>query len=98
MSERRVIETGRDLDPKPRETKAGPAILIVDDDTALCALMSEYLQDQGCVVDVVHDGRAGLAAALRPGHDLIILDVMLPVIDGFEVLRQLRRRSRIPVI
>src|SRR5262245_33986603 len=98
MFDRRALDPGGEQDSKPRDTKPGPSILIVDDDTALCGLMSEYLQHRGCDVDVVHDGRAGLAAALRPGHDLVILDVMLPVIDGFEVLRQLRRRSRVPVI
>src|SRR5262245_17086555 len=77
---------------------AEPAILIVDDDGALCTMMSEYLAQHGCAVEFAHDGRSGLAAALKPGHDLVILDVMLPVIDGFEVLRQLRRRSRVPVI
>src|SRR5262245_43389829 len=81
-----------------RDPKSGPAILIIDDDETLCALMGEYLRHHGCLVEVAHDGRAGLAAALGRGHDLIILDVMVPVIDGFEVLRQLRRRSRVPVI
>jgi two-component system, OmpR family, response regulator CpxR len=75
-----------------------PAILIVDDDRDLCAMMSEYLTGHGWKVQVANDGRAGLAAALEPGPDLIVLDVMLPVLDGFEVLRQLRRRSRVPVI
>lgn len=75
-----------------------PAILIVDDDRDLCAMMGEYLSSHGCSVQMANDGRAGLAAALEPGRDLVVLDVMLPVIDGFEVLRQLRRRSRVPVI
>ena len=75
-----------------------PAILIVDDDRDLCAMMGEYLTRHGCRVQTVNDGRAGLAAALAPGSDLVVLDVMLPVLDGFDVLRQLRRRSRLPVI
>jgi two-component system response regulator CpxR len=70
----------------------------VDDDRDLCTMMGEYLGNHGFTVEVANDGRAGLAAALEPGHDLVVLDVMLPVIDGFEVLRQLRRRSRVPVI
>src|SRR6188768_716534 len=60
--------------------------------------MQEYLEQHGCAVSVAHDGRAGLAAALEPGPDVVTLDVMLPILDGFEVLRQLRRRSIVPVV
>jgi len=73
-------------------------ILVVDDDVELCALLSEYLGSHGYRVSAVHDGAAGLRCALDVGHDLVILDVMLPVLDGFEVLRQLRHRSAVPVI
>jgi two-component system response regulator CpxR len=73
-------------------------ILVVDDDVELCALLSEYLGGHGYRVSTVHDGAAGLRCALDGGHDLVILDVMLPVLDGFEVLRQLRHRSSVPVI
>jgi two-component system response regulator CpxR len=75
-----------------------PAVLLIDDDRDLCGLMREYLEHQGCSVSVAHDGRDGLAAALANGHDVVTLDVMLPVLDGFEVLRQLRRRSAVPVV
>ena len=75
-----------------------PSVLLIDDDRDLCGLMREYLEQQGCAVSVAHDGREGLAAALSAGHDVVTLDVMLPVIDGFEVLRQLRRRSPVPVV
>ena len=64
-----------------------PAILLIDDDLALCAMMSEYLREQGYRVDTAADGRDGLAQALAGSHDLITLDVMLPVLDGIEVLR-----------
>jgi DNA-binding response OmpR family regulator len=74
------------------------SVLLIDDDRDLCALMQEYLEQHGCAVAVAHDGRAGLAAALEPGHDVVTLDVMLPILDGFEVLRQLRRRSIVPVV
>lgn len=77
-------------------TKA--AILLVDDDVELCALAREYFGKSGYAVDCVHNGREGLARALKEEHDLVILDGMLPVLDGFEVLRQLRKRSSIPVI
>jgi two-component system, OmpR family, response regulator CpxR len=73
-------------------------ILMIDDDVELCELMSEYLGKEGFDISAVHDGAAGLRAALEGGYGLVILDVMLPVIDGFGVLRQLRRQSTLPVI
>lgn len=74
------------------------SILLVDDDINLCGLMHDYFVPFDCEVEAVHDGRRALARALERDFDLIILDVMLPVIDGFEVLRQLRKRSTVPVI
>jgi two-component system response regulator CpxR len=74
------------------------SILLVDDDVELCQLMTEYLAERGVRLETAHDGRIGLAHALEGHFDLILLDVMLPVLDGFEVLRQLRRRSAVPVI
>jgi two-component system response regulator CpxR len=73
-------------------------LLLIDDDRDLCALMSDYFGQHGYTVATAADGRDGLARALQGGHDLVILDVMMPVIDGFEVLRQLRKRSAVPVI
>jgi two-component system, OmpR family, response regulator CpxR len=75
-----------------------PAVLLVDDDVELCQMMAEFLGQHGFGVSTVHDGRAGLAAALKSRWSLVILDVMLPVLDGFEVLRQMRRRTTVPVI
>lgn len=72
--------------------------MVVDDDANLCALMREYFAPYEFRLEAVHDGRRGLARALESEFDLVILDVMLPVIDGFEVLRQLRKRSVVPVI
>jgi two-component system response regulator CpxR len=60
--------------------------------------MIDYFDQHGFAVEAAHDGRTGLARALEGNYDLIILDVMLPVLDGFEVLRQLRKRSATPVI
>jgi two-component system response regulator CpxR len=74
------------------------AILLVDDDAELCNLMREYFSRAGHSVECAYDGRSGLAAALSGKHDLVILDGMLPALDGLEVLRQLRKRSSIPVI
>lgn len=60
--------------------------------------MKEFFDQHGIEVESVHDGRRGLARALEGRHDLVLLDVMLPGVDGFELLRQLRRRSDVPVI
>ena len=60
--------------------------------------MTDYFAQHGFAIDAVHDGRTGLTRSLEGAYDLIILDVMLPVLDGFELLRQLRKRSTTPVI
>lgn len=74
------------------------SLLLVDDDTELCGMMREYLAQAGHKLECAHDGRTGLSLALSGSFDLVILDVMLPVLDGFEVLKQLRRRMAAPVI
>jgi len=73
-------------------------LLLVEDDTELAGLMSAYLSRHGFRVNVVHDGRAGLSQAVSGAPDMVILDVMLPHLSGFDVLRYIRRRSRVPVI
>jgi two-component system response regulator CpxR len=74
------------------------SILLVDDDVDLCNLMIEYFKRHGYDLECEHNGREGLARALAGKHLLVILDVMLPVLNGFEVLRQLRKRSSVAVI
>ncbi len=73
-------------------------ILIIDDDEELCELVSEYLTVEGFEVNTVHDGETGLSEALKNQHDLVVLDVMLPKKNGFDVLRELRQTSKLPVI
>jgi two-component system response regulator CpxR len=73
-------------------------ILIIDDDEELCELVSEYLSVEGFALESVNDGENGLKKALSGEYDLVILDVMLPKMNGFDVLRKLREGSRIPVI
>jgi two-component system, OmpR family, response regulator CpxR len=73
-------------------------VLLAEDDTELCSLMSDYFAPHGFIIDAVHNGREALRRALQGGFDLMILDVMMPVLDGFEVLRQIRKRSAVPVI
>jgi two-component system, OmpR family, response regulator CpxR len=74
------------------------SVLLVDDDVELCDLMQEFFEARDIRLDAVHDGRRGLAKALEGAHDLILLDVMLPGLDGFELLRLVRRQSQAPVI
>ena len=73
-------------------------VLVIDDDVELCGLVSEYLGGEGFTVECVHDGKRGLEHALRGNHLLVVLDVMLPGMNGFEVLRHLREKSHIPVL
>ena len=73
-------------------------LLLVDDDLELCRLMNEFLSMQGFDVTMAHDGPSGLRHALDGAFDVVTLDVMMPRLDGFEVLRQLRHRSAVPVI
>jgi two-component system response regulator CpxR len=73
-------------------------LLVIDDDVELAALLTEYLAREGFTVAAEHDGVRGLERARKPGIDLVILDVMLPGMDGFEILRRLRTESKIPVI
>jgi len=73
-------------------------LLLIDDDTELCALLTEFLKGEGFTLECAHEGHRGLQRALEGGFGLVILDVMLPGLDGFEILRRLRKESRTPVL
>ena len=73
-------------------------ILVIDDDVELCHLVGEYLRAEGFAVECVHDGESGLKKATAGEYLLAVLDVMLPGINGFEVLRRVRATSRLPVL
>ena len=73
-------------------------ILVIDDDVELCSLVTEYLKPEGFQVEAVHDGKTGLNRALSGDHLLVVLDVMLPGLNGFDVLRRVRDGSRVPVL
>src|SRR5689334_1163586 len=73
-------------------------ILVIDDDVELATLLKEYLQREGYQVDFAHDGKTGLGRALQGGFDLVVLDVMLPGMDGFEILKRLRQQTHVPVL
>ncbi len=70
----------------------------MDDDVELCVLMADFFAQHAFAIEPAHDGPSGLARALEGRYDLVILDVMLPVLNGFEILKQIRRRSDVPVI
>ena len=74
------------------------SILIVDDDVVLCTMLRDYFQLHSLRVAMCHDGIAGLHQALIGAFDLVILDVMLPGIDGFELLRRLRSKPKLPIL
>lgn len=73
-------------------------VLLIDDDVELCQLVAQYLSGEGFAVESVHDGALGAERALEGGNDILVLDVMLPGVNGFEVLRRIRASSRIPVV
>src|SRR5215472_11118290 len=87
----------RKMQPEPRPA-APVRLLLIEDDVRLCRLVKDYLETMGYTVAMEHSGPAGLTTALRDPFQAIILDVMLPGMDGFEVLRQLRAASTIPVL
>ena len=73
-------------------------VLVIDDDVGLGELIKEYLGPEGYDVEATHNGERGISRAMSDDHALVILDVMLPGINGFDVLRRIRSRSRIPVL
>jgi DNA-binding response OmpR family regulator len=80
------------------DTEAPIRLLLIEDDTRLCKLVKEYLEAMGYSVALAHTGPGGLDLALKQNFDALILDVMLPGMDGFEVLRRVRIHSNIPVL
>jgi len=82
----------------PEGADARTHLLIVDDDDELCSMLVEYLGPEGFTTETAGTGTAALERVGRGALDLVVLDVMLPELSGFEVLRRLRSVSRIPVI
>ena len=73
-------------------------ILIVEDEATIAELEKDYLELSGFEVEVANDGKRGMETALQGDYDLIILDLMLPEMDGFEICRQVRAEKNIPII
>jgi len=82
----------------PDKAAGKTRLLVIDDDLKLCRLIKDYLEPMGYAVESVHSGPEGLERARAGGHHAVILDVMLPGMDGFEVLKHLRRSSDVPVL
>jgi two-component system response regulator BaeR len=75
-----------------------PRILIIEDETALAEVVRDYLAAEGMGVDVLFEGTDAVSTALTGKHDLIVLDLMLPGVDGLTICRELRRTSDVPII
>jgi two-component system response regulator CpxR len=80
------------------ESPQGLTLLLIDDDVELCEMLQMFFQQAGHHLDHVHNGIDGISTALRGAYDLVILDVMLPSIDGFTLLKEIRHRKAVPVI
>jgi len=86
------------LDSTRADDAAAPRVLVIEDDQTLAEVVATYLEREGFAVEVATDGGSGLARAISTQPDLVVLDLMLPVLDGFEVCRRLRQVVPIPVI
>src|SRR5215831_8987618 len=86
------------MESRTNANEPKPTLLVVDDDQSLCAMLAEYLALEGFVAVTAATGPEGLEQLARTPVDLVILDVMLPELSGFEVLRRIRSLSRVPVI
>jgi len=88
----------RRLVPSMTMATSTPRILVVDDDATVAEVVSRYLEREGFEVEALGDGERALASALTDPPDLVVLDVMLPGLDGLEVCRRLRALAPVPVI
>src|SRR5690606_23120269 len=86
------------IKPFPQQVHAVTRLLLADDDIELCDLLKDYLQREGFSVDLAHDGQSAVEHIARRRPELLILDVMLPQKSGFDVLRELRRQSDLPIL
>lgn len=75
-----------------------PSILVIDDDQELCSIIKKYMDKEGYLVDFVHTGSQGILQVEKNEYQLILLDIMLPEINGFSVLSEIRAISNVPVL
>lgn len=81
-----------------QKAQANIRVLLIDDDAELGSMLTEYLGGEGFTTTVVCDGKAGVEVALKGEHDLVVLDVMLPHMNGVKVLNRIRQASDVPII
>jgi DNA-binding response OmpR family regulator len=84
--------------PSPAAGGVRTRVLVIDDDKKLCRLIADYLSSMGYEVSAVHNGVEGAEKAVADAWHAVILDVMLPGLDGFEVLKRIRKKSDVPVL
>src|SRR3990172_32471 len=80
------------------EERGSPRVLVVDDEPHIVELVRYNLQQEGFAVSVAYNGREALARVASDRPDLVVLDIMLPELDGIEVCRQIRAESRVPIL
>jgi two-component system response regulator CpxR len=81
-----------------KDKNLAPKLLLVDDDIELCELLSEYLQTEGFLTDCLHDGLEAVKLGSTGKYDLIILDVMLPTMNGLQVLKEVQSNTDTPIL
>jgi two-component system OmpR family response regulator len=91
-------EFGRDLRPQERWSNFMTQVLLIDDDEKLLGLLNDYLLQEGFSVRVENDGSRGVVAALSGDFAIVVLDVMMPRLNGLEVLRRIREHSTLPIL
>jgi len=91
-------EFGRDLLSQHRCSIFMPQVLLIDDDETLLGLLSDYLLQEGFSVRVENDASRGVVAALSGDFAIVVLDVMMPRLNGLEVLRRIRQHSTLPIL
>ena len=93
-----MTASDNELMGKPAAPRGRTRVLVIDDDRKLCRLIRDYLEPMGYEVSAAHSGTDGVERAVGEAWDAVILDVMLPGLDGFEALKAIRRTSHAPVL
>src|SRR5580765_4157977 len=83
---------------QPAGASSRTRVLVIDDDRKLCRLIKDYLEPMGYEISAVHTGPEGVEKAIADKWQAVILDVMLPGLDGFEVLKRIRHESNVPIL